>query len=86
MTTEKDQLNIPSASRCCAMWQDASTWPEPEIDLLLIVDDEFVIGYFDYGIYKNAKHETVQPTCYSVIVKPEKSVCRYCNGTGNQYA
>ena len=79
MTTEKGQSNAPPASRCCAIWQDASIWPEPEIDLLLIVDDEFVIGYFDYGIYKNDRHETVQPTFYSVIFKPTKSVCRGCN-------
>lgn len=37
-------------------------WPEPEKDLLLMIDDDVVEGYWDYGSFRNSKHEVVYPS------------------------
>lgn len=61
----------PKQQSVACVWKDASVWPSPEIELLLFVDEKVIVGYWDYGVYKNAQHETVHPERYAILQKPQ---------------
>ena len=63
-------------------WKETSNLPESEEMILMIVGEKYIIGYFDYGVFREEDGYVVNPSHWLYLSKPTKTTCKKCCGKG----